>query len=82
MKGLILEVASLSALGGFFGWAAGLAASWLALPYFTEMAVGRELHPELLVFAVGAAVMIGTASSIYPALRASHLDPSDAVRAI
>ena len=82
IKGLVLEVAAISAAGGFFGWAAGLAASWVVLPYFSETGVGRELDPTLLVAALFGAMLIGTLSSIYPALRAARLDPSEAVRYI
>jgi putative ABC transport system permease protein len=82
IRGLILEVAVVSAVGGFFGWAAGLGASRIALPYFSEGSVGRELNPTLLVFALSGAVVIGILSSIYPAVRAAKLDPSEAVRYI
>ncbi len=82
MKGLFIEVAIVSALGGWLGWISGLLASWLALPYFSETGVRPEFHPALLLFAVCAALLIGILSSIYPALRASKLDPSEAVRYI
>jgi putative ABC transport system permease protein len=82
IKGLILEVATISAAGGFFGWASGLAASWVVLPYFSETGVGHELNPTLLLAALFGAMLIGTLSSIYPAVRAARLDPSEAVRYI
>jgi putative ABC transport system permease protein len=82
LNGLMLEVAVVSALGGWLGWLLGVAASWLALPYFSEGGTGREFHPWLLVSAICAALLIGILSSAYPALRASKLDPSEAVRYI
>jgi putative ABC transport system permease protein len=82
MKGLFIEVAIVSALGGWLGWISGLLASWLALPYFSETRLRPEFHPALLLFAVCAALLIGILSSIYPAFRASKLDPSEAVRYI
>jgi putative ABC transport system permease protein len=81
IQGLVEEVATVSLLGGFFGWAAGIGAAWIAMPYFTENAV-RELHPEFLAFALIAGVTVGIFSSVYPALRASRLDPAEAVRSI
>lgn len=80
MKGLILEIIVISLAGGVLGWISGLTASWMALPYFSEGGVGQELHLQLLLLAVAAALAIGTLSSIYPAMRASRLDPSEAVR--
>ena len=82
MSGLLIEVITISALGGFFGWAAGIAASWAALPYFSDTGVERQLHPLLLALAVFSALLIGSISTIYPAVRASRLDPSEAVRSI
>lgn len=82
ITGLLLEITIVSVVGGALGWAAGLAASWLALPYFSEGGVRPELRPTLLLMAVGAAMLLGMLSSIYPALRASKLDPSEAVRYI
>lgn len=80
MKGLILEIVVISLAAGVFGWISGLTASWLALPYFSDGGVGQELHLRLLLFAVAAALSIGTLSSVYPAMRAARLDPSEAVR--
>lgn len=80
MKGLILEIIAISLAGGVLGWISGLTASWMALPYFSDGGVGQELHLRLLLLAVVAALAIGTLSSIYPAMRASRLDPSEAVR--
>ncbi len=80
VQGLALEVAAISVAGGLTGWAAGMLASWLALPYFAETRVGFEIQPLLALVAVTGALLIGIASSIYPIVRASRLDPSEAVR--
>ena len=80
VKGLMIEVAAISLIGGFVGWAAGMLASWVALPYFSETGVALEASPWLVMFAIAAALSIGIVSSVYPAIRASRLDPSEAVR--
>ena len=80
IKGLMIEVAAISLLGGLLGWGAGLLASWIALPYFAETRIGFEFQPLLAIAAIAAGLVIGTISSFYPIVRASRLDPSEAVR--
>src|SRR6266404_1639508 len=80
IKGLMIEVAVISILGGLMGWGAGMLASWLALPYFAETRVVFEFQPLLAISAIAAGLVIGTVSSFYPIIRASRLDPSEAVR--
>jgi putative ABC transport system permease protein len=80
IKELMIEVTAVSALGGLVGWGAGLLASRVALPYFTETQIGLDVDPMLAVIAVCGSLIIGGLSSIYPAIRASKLDPSEAVR--
>ena len=82
IKGLMIEVAVISVLGGLLGWGAGMLASWLALPYFAETRVVFEFQPLLALSAIAAGLIIGTLSSFYPIIRASRLDPSEAVRYI
>lgn len=80
IKGLMIEVAVISLLGGLLGWGAGLLASWVALPYFAETRVVFAFQPFLAMAAIIAGLVIGTISSFYPIVRASRLDPSEAVR--
>ena len=82
VKGLMIEVGLISVVGGLLGWAAGVLASFIALPYFAESAPSFQLQPGLAVAAIGAGLLIGLASSLYPIVRASRLDPSEAVRYI
>ncbi len=80
IKGLMIEVAVISLIGGLLGWGTGQLAAWLALPYFAETRVVFEFQPALAVVSVVAGLVIGTISSFYPIVRASRLDPSEAVR--
>ena len=82
IQGLMIEVTLISVLGGLAGFLFGLAASRLALPYFTGSDGSFEVRLELALAAVGTAVVVAAASSIYPAIRASRLDPSEAIRQV
>jgi putative ABC transport system permease protein len=82
VKGLMIEVGLISVVGGLLGWAGGMLASFIALPYFAETEPAFQLQPALAVAAILAGLLIGVASSFYPIVRASRLDPSEAVRYI
>ena len=77
---LMIEVAAISTIGGLVGWSAGMLTSWLILPYFSQSGLKLEFDPKIALGAVGVAILIGALSSLYPAIRASRLDPSEAVR--
>ena len=76
----ITEAAIVSLIGGVLGWAAGALSGALSAPYFTE--TGLRVYPSwpLAVGAVTVAVIVGVASSFYPAIKASKLDPTEALR--
>ncbi len=80
VKELMIEVSIISTAGGLLGWAAGTIASWVALPYFSEARLTPQIQPSLILFAIVAAVLIGVLSSVYPVVRASRLDPTEAIR--
>ncbi|HEV2764946.1 MAG TPA: FtsX-like permease family protein, partial [Pyrinomonadaceae bacterium] len=80
VQGLMLEVALLSVAGGLLGWGAGVAASRLLLPYFSQTGLEFVVEPALALASVAAALALGALASVYPTLRASRLDPSEAVR--
>jgi putative ABC transport system permease protein len=80
VKEMMLEVLAVSAVGGALGWAAGAFASWALMPYFSQTGQGFKPDPVLAALALVAALAVGALSSLYPTLRASRLDPSEAVR--
>ena len=80
VKEMMLEVLAVSFTGGVLGWAAGAVASWALMPYFSQTGRGFEVDPSLAALALLAALAVGALSSLYPTLRASRLDPSEAVR--
>lgn len=80
IKGLIVEIAVISVTGGMLGYVVGIAVSWAALPFFADTGAALQTSPEVMLFSVAAALAIGVISSLYPTIRASRLDPSEAVR--
>lgn len=80
VKEMMLEVLAVSFLGGALGWAAGALAAWALMPYFSQTGRGFEVDPALAALALCAALAVGALSSLYPTLRASRLDPAEAVR--
>jgi putative ABC transport system permease protein len=80
IKGLMIEVSTISIIGGLLGWGAGMLASFLALPYFAETAIAVDIQPQVAVLAILAGLLVGALSSIYPIVKASRLDPAESVR--
>jgi putative ABC transport system permease protein len=80
---VLMEAAAASVVAGALGYLAGMGASHLLLPLFAEgLNVTVVWAPPLAAGAVLLAVLIGSLGSLYPALHASRLDPTVALRAI
>jgi putative ABC transport system permease protein len=87
VTGLILiEAAVASLLAGVLGYLAGMAVSYALLPVLAGSGASADVAvawtPALAAGAVGLAVAIGAVASLYPALRASRMDPTVALRAL
>lgn len=79
---LLLEIIVISATGGILGWIFGMLASQLMLPYFAEGAAQILVDWRVLLLAISLSILTGISSSVYPVIKASRLDPSEAVRSI
>jgi putative ABC transport system permease protein len=73
----LVEALALSVAGGLIGIALGLGtANWMARQFGWPMLV----RPDIVVIAVGFSAVVGVGFGLYPARKASLLDPIDALR--
>jgi putative ABC transport system permease protein len=73
----LVEAVALSLIGGLLGVGAGLGtASWLVARFDWPMLV----EPAIVALALGTSALVGVGFGLYPAWRASRLDPIQALR--
>jgi len=79
---VLMEATIVSALAGVLGYLTGVIATLTTLPLLDGGKASWQWDPTLAVAAVVAAVFVGLLASLQPALRASRLEPSEALRAL
>jgi len=79
---VMMEAAVVSALAGVLGYLVGVGATLATLPLLDGGKASWHWNPTLTFAAVIAAVIVGLLASLQPALRASRLEPSEALRAL
>ncbi|MCP4668626.1 MAG: ABC transporter permease [Deltaproteobacteria bacterium] len=80
---VLMEAGIISLLAGLLGYVAGMGATRLAIPLFTESrGVGVPFDPILAGGVLMLALVLGLVSSTYPAFMAARLDPNEALRAL
>jgi len=73
----LIEALSLSIAGGLIGVAFGVGtATWLAHRFHWPVLI----QPDVIAVSVGFSALVGIVFGIYPAWKASQLDPIDALR--
>jgi putative ABC transport system permease protein len=83
MQIILLEAALVSLLAGFLGYAVGMGGARLALPFMAESKNAHLVWDGVVAFgSIGLAVTLGLLASLYPALHASKMDPTEALRAL
>jgi putative ABC transport system permease protein len=82
MRVILLEVLIVGIIGGVAGYLTGFLGAWLIAPRMAELSVPVVWNPYLAVYAVLLAIVISQLASLYPAIKASKLDPVKALRFI
>jgi len=79
---ILIEAAVASVIAGVLGYLVGMGLSYALLPLLGGDGVSVAWTPSLAAAAVAVAVLVGALGSLYPALHASRLDPTVALRAL
>jgi len=83
MRIILLEAALVSLLAGLLGFAVGMGGAWLALPHMAENAKALLVWDwQVFMGSVNLSLLLGLLASLYPALHASRMDPTEALRAL
>ena len=83
MRIILLEAALVSLLAGVLGYAVGMGGAKLALPFMAESKNAHLIWDTTVAFgSIGLALTLGLLASLYPALVASKMDPTEALRAL
>jgi putative ABC transport system permease protein len=82
MKIILLEAAAVSLIAGVIGYLVGIGTTRVLLTFLTDQMPHFSLDPMVAVGAVVLAVVLGLLASLYPAMAASRMDPSEALRTL
>jgi len=82
MQIVLLEAMVVGLVGGILGFAGGNLIAWGVLPLVVKGSVFTGVNTRVAILAVVLAVALSLLASLYPARKASNLDPSAALRAM
>ena len=82
MKIILLEALVVSLLAGIAGYLVGIGTTQVLLSFLTEEMPHFSIDPFVAAGAVFLAIVIGLLASVYPAMTASRMDPSEALRTL
>jgi len=83
MRIILLEAAVVGLLAGLLGFGAGMGGARLALPIMAEGKQVALVWDSMVAFgSLGLSLGLALTASLYPALHASKMDPTEALRAL
>jgi len=83
MRIILLEALLVSLLAGLLGYASGMGAAKLTLPFMAENGnAALAWDATVMAGSIALSLVVGILASLYPALQASRMDPTEALRAL
>ncbi|MFH1834863.1 MAG: FtsX-like permease family protein [Methanobacteriota archaeon] len=82
MRLIFMEAITLSFIAGVLGYGLGSVAGLVVGPKIAGLSTPPTVSYILALAAIGMSVIIGTSATVYPALKASNIDPVEALRQI
>jgi len=82
MQVILLEALLLGIVGGIIGFFSGNLVAWGIIPMVMKDGIFAGINSSLGVIAILMAVALSLLASLYPAFKASNMDPSEALRSI
>lgn len=80
---ILLEAALVSLLAGLLGYLAGMGGAKAVLPFMAETKDAALVwDTTVMAGSIALSLIVGMTASLYPALHASRIDPTEALRAL
>ena len=82
MQIILLEALLLGIIGGILGFGIGNLIAWGIIPLVIKDGMFAGINTNLGIISILMAVALSLLASLYPAFKASNMDPSEALRAL
>jgi putative ABC transport system permease protein len=82
MQIILLEAMILGIIGGILGFAMGNLIAWGIIPWVIKDGLFAGINSNLGIVSILMAVALSLLASLYPAFKASNMDPSEALRVL
>jgi len=82
MQIILLEAMIVGLVGGIVGFFSGNGIAWISLPFVIKGGTFAGINISMGVISILLSIALSLLASLYPAVRASRLDPSEALRVL